>query len=142
MLDLEFSQKGYRSAVSGLNGTSRFRYTYFEAAPEFFVYANKNIAFGAGLYYAYLLETEQRNDVQDWISIHEFEIVKDRDIGGILSFMLDIEPFFLKISYEHGFSNITNLLFTDENGEPLEDFVQYNRNIQIGVGYHFGFSKE
>lgn len=31
-------------------------------------------------------------------------------------------------------------MYTDDNGSPL-DVSQYNRNLQIGVGYFFDFKK-
>jgi hypothetical protein len=50
-------------------------------------------------------------------------------------------PFFLSATFSHSFIAISNITYTDENGNPDGESKIYNQGLQIGVGYQFVLKK-
>lgn len=59
--------------------------------------------------------------------------------GGLKVYFLKQVSFTAR--YVHGFSNVSNIRFTDENGEPTARVKQHNRNLQLALSYEFSISK-
>ena len=70
------------------------------------------------------------------------DTIKSNDFGLVGKVKVSFNNIFGFVRYNHGLSNIFDLMVTDENGDPVEDVKQFNRNFQIGLGYKFGFRPE
>lgn len=59
--------------------------------------------------------------------------------GGLRFYVLKQVSFTAR--YVHGFSSVTSVRYSDENGEPGARVKQQNRNLQFSLGYEFSMSK-
>jgi len=137
-LDINYSTKGYQIGTGGNNDVSKFRYTYLILAPQFEYKLFQIFGVGAGLYTGIKIDEEQKTPGNNWNSTKEFDIIKSIDYGIILSIKAYYKNLYIKFAYDYGLQDIMNLNFTDQNGQPIE-IKNYNRSVQIGIGYLFNF---
>lgn len=127
---ISYSAKGY-SFDETINVKSRN--TYIDVSPTF-VFSAPKVEFGIGTYVAFRIKEALKYGDQKWIT-DKINITKTPDYG--LTGMVKVKwnRIYLKAGYQYGLRNIAETFFTDENGMPLE-IEQYNRTIQIGMGYY------
>ena len=92
------------------------------------------VSLGAGLELGYLMDAQvkmgdDKNDV-NFIYDKEFELSLN------LGFRFNITPaLFLDGRYQWGLSPVSELVFTDPKGEPLEETSLKNKVLQVSLGY-------
>jgi hypothetical protein len=92
------------------------------------------VSLGAGIELGYLMDAQvkmgdDKNDVN---------FIYDRDFEWSLNlgFRFNISPaLFLDGRYQWGLSPVSELFFTDPNGEPLQEATLKNRVLQVSLGY-------
>ena len=137
LVDLEYSEKGFRLDDSMILGEAESQYVYFDIAPEIEYGLTNFLTLGAGFYAGFKLKEDLNVSQGAPPLLEQLELVKKSDFGILGSVRVDLKYFFLKFSYQHGIENITKLVFTDDSGQPINDAKQQNRNFQIGLGYYF-----
>lgn len=133
-LGIQYSIKGYETQSE--IGTGKFRNYYIDLLPQVEFRPIDLLGFVGGFNIGYLGDTGIRiNDKweKDILTVDIFEKV---DIGLLLGLKVYLQQFYLTAHYNHGLTNISAINYTDANGEDL-DQSQYNRNLQIGLGYMF-----
>lgn len=133
--DIEYSVKGFESKGNNIQLDSESRYTYLDFSPEITYHLADFLSLGMGGYIGFKLDEEQRIAGGEWSSTKDLEFIKSTDFGLVGSIRGNLHNFFLVMSYQHGLQDISNLQYTDPNGEPLTSGKQRNRNIQLGIGY-------
>lgn len=127
---ISYSAKGY-SFDETIN--IKFRNTYIDVSPALVFNTNK-IELGVGAYVAFRISEASKYGDQKWIT-DKIDITKTPDYGLIGTAKIKWNRIYLKVGYQYGLRNISDTFFTDENGTPLV-IEQYNRTIQIGIGYY------
>jgi len=140
VFDLQYSRKGYIVKVTELTN-SEYRYSYFEIISEIEYNPVKPIVFGLGISYAYRLNEETKARSMDWISTRDFEFIKSSDFGITGKVKVFYKNIFGFVRYNFGLKDISNLTFASPSGN-VADFSLRNRNLQIGVGYNFGWGEK
>ena len=132
---VQYSQKGMKLSNSGVEVGSEFRYSYIDFLPEINYWIHQNITFGLGFNYGVNTEEKQKLGSEDWFSTEEFDAIKGTDFGLTAKLAGYYHNFFAFMRYNLGLTNISNVNFTDMDGMVIDDAKQFNRNIQMGLGY-------
>ncbi|MEO0777455.1 MAG: hypothetical protein AAF146_12880, partial [Bacteroidota bacterium] len=84
-----------------------------------------------------------KNDDDDWGSTSElsFEVLTAGDFGMVGKLRFNYRNYFAFVRYLYGFQNISNLTFTNFDGEEVREVKLLNRSLQVGVGYVFDFGE-
>ena len=137
--DIQYSLKGYM--MDGSFNDTQFKHVYIDLIPKAEYQILKWLALGLGLNIGFLVDEKIKYGDDDWHSTKDFGTIKSSDFGIVGSVRGSFKNFFIIVSYDYGLTNIVDISYTDANGQPL-DVRQYNRNLQIGLGYFFEFKKE
>lgn len=134
--DVQFSQKGYKDA--GLNAVGiQGRFTYLDVLPQIEYRLLQNISVGAGFNIGFKIGEDFKAEHEPWYTNENIEITKSTDFGFVASLKYHIDKFHLLGRINYGLANISELTFTDVNGQTLDDTKMKNTNIQVGMGYTF-----
>ena len=94
----------------------------------------KNLAVGFGINYG--IKLLERSKIDDkWIEINKVKTIKNTDFGLTGKLKANYKNLFGFVRYNLGLGDINNVVYVDENGQPIEGVKQLNRNLQIGIGY-------
>jgi len=140
VFDLQYSQKGYLLKVTDVTN-SEYRFSYLEIIPEIEYKPVEHLIFGLGISYAYRVNEENKEGSMDWVSTRDVELIKSSDFGITGKIKGVYKNIFGFLRYNIGLKNISNLEFSGTLGDYLS-LSLHNRNIQIGVGYVFGWGEE
>ncbi len=140
-LAVQYSPKGGAFNTPVLEAQTIYKIEYLDFIPSMEYRLLPFFSVGTGLNVGFRLNEKFKTGVNDWDDIEGAEITKSMDVGLVGNVKFNIKNVFLRLSYNHGLTNINDLEFTDVNGEVMEDVEQYNRNFQVGLGYTFDFQK-
>lgn len=136
-MDLQYSGKGFIfSFDTGDELTMETKLRYLDFIPEVQYHIFPGLSLGIGVNYGLLLEEKSKFGDQEWMTDDQVTNTKSTDLGLTGTLRGNYKNFFAFLRYNHGIKNISNAPFTDQNGLPINQ-KQYNRNIQLGVGYNF-----
>ncbi len=136
-LDFQYSEKGYDAHFAN-GGINEFRNTYLDVLAEMDYQVLKYVHVGLGVKYGLLINHKFRWDEGDWIK-PEFKHIKENDIGILGKLQFQYENFFALIRYDLGIFNVANeIQFASPHG--VFDVKQFNRNLQLGLGYSYRFN--
>lgn len=138
-LDIQYSRKGYKVSNIG-SDDSKFRYEYIDVIPEIDFKLFSFLSFGTGVNTAFLIQESQKFD-NTWYSGDNLETIQVFDFGLVGTIRGEFKNFNVFFRYNHGLSNITNILFTNFEGYPIRNVQQKNKNFQVGIDYEFSFGK-
>lgn len=142
LTDIQFSQKGYTVTYNGNGGYYRYRYTYIDLLPQIEYRIQRHISVGLGLNFGFKINEAQNYKNSEWLSTNELDLTKTFDFGLLGSIKGHFRGFNLFMRYNYGLTNISNLMFTDRDGNQISKAAQFNTNIQIGTGYTFNLKKK
>ena len=135
--DVQFSQKGYRDfdPVSGVK--SKVRFAYVDVLPQIEYWFHKSVSVGAGCNIGFKISEEYKLDNEDWFGNEDIEYTNSLDVGLVGTVKYHISKYHLLARVNYGLTNISDLDFTDINGQKIEDVKVKNMNFQLGGGYVF-----
>ncbi|MEO1410289.1 MAG: outer membrane beta-barrel protein [Bacteroidota bacterium] len=142
LLNTQFSRRGY--AIREVDDTrSQLRSSYLDFMPEIEYRPVNFLAIGLGVYYGAQVLEEFKNDDDDWGSTSElsFEVLTAGDFGMVGKLRFNYRNYFAFVRYLYGFQNISNLTFTNFDGEEVREVKLLNRSLQVGLGYVFDFGE-
>lgn len=140
--NLEFSQKGRKTSFVNLENERanfRNRNTYLDIMPKVEYHPIPAISLGVGMYAGLVLKNEFSYNEGSWRDNNGENPYSSNDFGVVGSVRGNFKNFFLMVSYNQGLKNLSELNWTDINGEPLTGLGEFNQNIQVGIGYFFDF---
>ncbi len=138
--DIQFSQKGYSDTTSLNPVKAKYRFTYIDFLPQIEYRIQNHIGIGIGCNLGIQINEELKPGDMDWQAPF-MKLTKSFDFGFVSSIKGYFNDFSLFIRYNYGLNNISNLVFTDINGNIESITKQHNNNIQIGAGYNFALGK-
>ena len=140
--DVEYSRRGF-AVLSELDSfpltqepRTEFRYTYLDFQPYYIYQLDDRLSFGLGGYIGINIDEEIREQGSNWQDINDQETVSGTDYGLLINGRYTINNFTLKIEYNHGLKDVSNLLLTDINGNLIGGAKQKLRNLQVGIAYY------
>lgn len=136
LVDVQYSMKGYEIGPRDNQASLAFRFAYIDIIPEVDYRVLDFLSLGIGVNYGFKTQEQVKGGNGDWIDPPIFDLIKSRDWGMTGKIKVHHKNLFGFVRYNLGLKNITEVSYTDVNGEPL-DVKQRNRNLQIGIGYTF-----
>ncbi len=139
--DIQYSLKGYMIDETQFMSAQKIQFIYLDVLPKVEYQIFEFLAVGLGFNIGLKLDEKIKIGENSWQSSKDFDTIKSSDSGVVGSVRGSFKNFFIIVSYNYGLQNIVDINYTDDNGESL-DVSQYNRNLQIAVGYFFEFKKK
>lgn len=141
LVDFQYSSQNY--FAGDINSITRtgFKTNFINIMPEVEYKVHKKLALGVGVNYGVKLDEQAKVGNGDWSKARGFELTKSTDFGLTGKVKVNHKKLFAFVRYTVGLKNITNLTYTNNDGQPVEAFQQLNRNLQIGIGYSLSFKK-
>jgi len=139
-VDFLYSLKGYDTGIDNNPIPSRNRYGYLDIIPEVEFDLLRYLVLGIGLNYGIKVNEQVKINNGDW-SEPIAESIRSTDFGLVCKLETNYKSFFAFARYNIGLINVTEFVFTDENGQVNDNAKQFNRNLQIGIGYKLKFKK-
>ncbi len=134
LLTVQYSAKGYAFPALLPDSKTNVRLGYVDLMPEVEWRPIERFGLSIGPYFG-LNVGEQAGELQT----NDFDLVRTVDVGAVGAARVYCGDFYALLRYGHGFTNISNIPFTDENGQLIDPLRQRIRNVQVGAGYRFGF---
>jgi hypothetical protein len=100
----------------------------------------QNLIFGLGVNYGILLNEQFRDASHGWTELN-IKSIKSSDFGLVGKVKAGYKNMYCFLRYNLGLSNITDLIYTDEEGYILHNTSLINKNWQLGVGYNLDFKR-
>lgn len=141
LMDFQYSQKGYNQKFLLFGNESTIRFGYLNILPGVELRINDFLSVGCGAYYSLLLRIDAKDVSSDWNNITDSQAYKTTDFGWFGALKGSYKDFFLSFRYEYGISDVSEFVYTDEQGVPLPEVKLQNRNFQLGLGYRFHSEK-
>ncbi len=132
--EIQYSAKGFTFDNGVTDEYSRLKVIYLDLLPQVEFRPANFLGITVGVNLGYKLNEKLKSPGEDWADPFS-EFKNDLDFGALLGLRLNFDRLNLKIHYNHGISNSSVSVFTDANGTPIASITQYNRNLQLTVGY-------
>lgn len=139
-LGLQFSQKGHAPAPGGIVPADlRLRLIdllpalEFQVADYLGIYGGMNVGFKL---------SEEWKFSGEWEKPVFVELINQVDIGALIGVRLYYGNFCFSAHYNRSLVSVDDIIFTDENGNDIEESKMLLENAQVGVGYVFGKGKD
>lgn len=140
-VDFQYSLKGFDTANETNLTALEYKYAYFDIIPEIEYYFIENLALGLGVNYGIRINEQTKIGDEDLSNSGYYQWTKPTDFGLTGKLKFNSKDLFVFVRYNLGLKDIGDVIFTDETGQIIEDEKQFNRNIQIGIGYKLNFKK-
>ena len=138
-LNLEYSNRGIVfSGFGSLNGVpvkQNITENYARISPQIHISPFKNLAILLGPEFGFSINEFSKSMGNPSVK-SETKFLKEQDLGAVIGTRYFLKNIFLTAKYFHGFSEVSNLNYIDEQGNQINGH-QKNRNIQLGIGYRF-----
>lgn len=141
LVDLQYSVRGYDMSAEGASANTATRYSYIDIIPEVEYNVLPFLAVGLGVNYGIKLQEAIKYPNADWEDTKEFGLVNSTDFGLTGKVKVTHKNIFGFARYTYGLSNIADIIFTDAQGQEVDNVKQLTRNLQIGVGYILNLRK-
>jgi len=133
--DLSYSQKGFQLEGAFNVIPTQFKISYLNLSPKIEYRLMESLGIGAGVYVGWRINQIQKLAGIAWerskISAKSFDL----GISSSLRYYLD--RFNFNVAYEYGLTDVSNFLYTDQNGQPIGNSEVFNRSFKFGIGYLF-----
>ncbi|MBK7795414.1 MAG: outer membrane beta-barrel protein [Saprospiraceae bacterium] len=140
-VDFQYSLKGYDTGIDNNPIPSRNRYGYLDIIPEVEFDLLRYLVLGIGLNYGIKVNEQVKINNGDW-SDPIVESIRSTDFGLVCKLETNYKNLFALARYNIGLINVSEFVFTDDNGQVNDNAKQFIRNLQIGIGYKLKFKKE
>jgi hypothetical protein len=136
--ELLFNQKGAQNNTtinSPQDEDYRLRFDYF-SLPVLLKYRVGNFIIEAGPEFSYRYNIAVESDTNVDEDLLKLIWTEDFDIGALLGLSYQIKRLNVGLRYNIGFGKLSEITFTNPNGEPLGDGKNFqNRVLQVSVAY-------
>ena len=139
-LGIQYSAKDYlyvANSAGPVVGTpiDRWRISYLDFLPQAAISVTNFLSFYAGLNVGFkVAEPVYVNG--KWQEL-VLPFYKPLDIGALLGVRFSYKRVELSAHYNRGLVSINDLVFTDEQGQFIENSKIFVQNFQVGLGYRF-----
>jgi hypothetical protein len=146
-IDVQFSQRGFYYNSEGTfiiqngqfalyRGRVDYRLSYIDIAPQIEFRPIQLLGIAVGPYMSYRMgESVKYGDVIDWTSTKDTELFNDTDLGLTAKLSGNLGTVSLFASFQFGLSDLSNIILTDANGQPVQVLGLKNRAFLVGLGY-------
>ena len=141
LMNFQYSEKGYKTRNTTNQDLLKFKHSYIDFMPEVEYNVLDYLAFGFGMYYGIKLNEQFKFEDGEWTDVGDVEFISSTDFGLTGKVKVNYKNIFWYVRYSLGLNDISNVVFTDVNGQSIDDAKQLNRNLQIGMGYSLDLSK-
>jgi hypothetical protein len=139
-LEAQYSSKGF-GVIDTLAVSSDFRLNYLDFIPQIEYNLSGGLWVAVGINYGLVLNESTKVGDGDW-SEPNFQVVKDTDLGFKAMMRLFLtESLNIYAGFNTSIVDVEAFVFTDSNGDVV-DASQFNKNVQIGLGYTFSKKKQ
>ncbi len=137
LTNFQYSIKGFKTDINNPSGASS-KLAYLDVIPELEYDILNYISLGIGINYGIRITEHNRTGDEEWIRADKFKSSSASDFGVTSKLKMRFNDVFAFIRYNIGISDITNgIIYTDINGNAVDNASKKNRNLQIGIGYVF-----
>lgn len=141
VVDFQLSTKGCEAIYENTSGSLEVRISYIDIIPEIEYKILDYLFLGVGVNSGFNINEAHKLENEGWINVKDSGFIDLFDFGLTGKIKGNYKNFFGFVRYNFGLTSISNITFTDINGSDFIDSDQYNRNLQIGVGYTLGLNK-
>jgi len=125
----QYSQEGYKRTGDDFEA----KFQYVRLLPQLEIKLINSLGIYGGYNFGFNI-SEQIKEFNSSFTTIDPGTIKKTDNGFTVGARVYVGKFSLTAKYNFGIQNINDLIYTDQNGQPVE--VEHrNRNFQIGVGY-------
>jgi hypothetical protein len=137
-LAAQYSAKGFKVDLD--ESATKTRLDYFEIVPFAEYKPVKAIGVILGVNFGYL--TEALVKLEDkWVK-PDFDFYEKWDVGALVGVRYYLKNMYAGLSYNRGIMPVSEIQFTDEQGELLSKAKQFNKSLQLSVGYNFHLKRK
>ena len=129
-VEAQYSEEGYKIDTDEFEA----KFQYVRLLPQIEIKLMKVLGIYGGYNFGFNV-SEQLKLANGSFEKSIVDTIKKTDSGFTVGARVYIGKFSLTGKYNFGIQNINDLIYTDQNGQPIAEVEQRNRNIQIGVGY-------
>ena len=142
LINFQYSLQGYKTGIENSFTASEFKYAYLYLLPEMEYYIFEHLALGLGVNYGLKLNEQYKFGTADWSYAKDLETIHSSDFGLSGKLKARYRNIFGYIRYNAGLKNISGVILTNEEGQDNAGAKQFNRNVQVGIGYSFAKDKK
>ncbi len=132
--DINYSVKG-SEIDNEMDDNIKYKYAYVELNPQIEFRLFKILGAAIGPSFSVKLDERISWNDQRWSKTKES--IKNSDFGAYFAARVYLDRLYGMLAYNHGLTDINDVIHTDIDGIIRGDVSSKNRNIQIGVGYLF-----
>lgn len=117
---------------------SRDRFRSLELNPRLGVFIVPDFSVLAGIYANYIVQTQSNPAEDGWVIVPKLireQLYNSFEVGFTGGLRYSISRFHIYGNAQYGLSPLTDVQFTDVNGEPLDNFSGRSLSFQLGLGY-------
>lgn len=117
---------------------SRDRFRSLELNPRLGIFIDPNFSVLAGMYGGYIVQTHSNPAEDGWVIVPKLireQLYNSFEVGFTGGLRYAVHRFHIYGNVQYGLSPLTDVQFTDVNGEPLDKFSGRNLGFQLGLGY-------
>lgn len=146
-VDVQYAQRGFFYNTPGafvqinnqtavFRGRIDYRLGYLDFAPRLEFWPVQGLGISAGAYLGFRLsESVRYGDLIEWTNTKDLGLFESSDFGLTGRLSGAFGPLTVFAAYQFGLSNISNLEYTDDNGQSLGNLGLNNRSVFVGVGW-------
>lgn len=129
--------------MKDFNGSEgvKWRYHYLDVLPQVAFQPISGLELILGANIGNSVREEFKAPDHEWTDATDVKIIQNLDVGLLAGVRGEYRQFFLQFSYLHGLTDNTDIRFTDGNGDPIGEGKQFNRTLQLMLGYWLDFGK-
>ncbi|WP_236978485.1 outer membrane beta-barrel protein [Membranihabitans maritimus] len=133
ILEGQYSQKGFEGTLSTHNHSFEARINYIDILAGIEYKILSFLSFNAGINNGIEL-SEYYKTPQD-AGRPKISIFESPNLGTWFGTKIHLNKLFLKFHYNHGLTNLGEVVHTDANGNITGTSDQFDRTYQVGIGY-------
>lgn len=139
-LGLQYTAKGFRTRGAD-GGILEMRLDYIEAIPtvEYKPFDFMGIVLGPSI--GYLMDVDYKEDSSKWTDPFT-NFYNDMELGAMAGLKFYWKDLFLNLTFNRSLLTVTNINFTDENGNTIKTGKEFNQSFRLGVGYNIHLRKK
>ncbi|MCC6726253.1 MAG: outer membrane beta-barrel protein [Saprospiraceae bacterium] len=134
-LGLQYTAKGFRTRGTA-GGILEWKLDYLEAIPSFEYKPFDFMGIVLGPSIGYLMDVDYKEAGDKWTDPFG-DTYKGMELGAMAGLKFYWQDLYLNLTFNRSLSNITNIKFTDENGNTIKNGKEFNQSFRLGLGYNF-----
>jgi hypothetical protein len=132
--DVNYSVKGSKVDTE-MDGEIKYKYAYVELNPQIEFRLIEILGVSIGPSFSIKLDEQINWNDQTWSKTKES--IKNSDFGAYFAARVYLDRVYGMMAYNHGLTDINDVIHTDIDGIIRGDVSSKNRNIQLGIGFLF-----